>query len=444
MFGLVGLGGSRITMRSFFRFIRRVLGYASLLALMLFLLQYSTVPLGLQWNAISAIISPYQFDYVKWELDALAVKVDETLYGVHPFMAEADRVQYVRDYMAELQRAETVEAQIAAAFADPQVSDPASVTKFYRADRDRLRADLATKQALVEAILEGQVAAVLVQQKFGMLGQLLPPISAHFTQVPNLLVASPRDQIRFDVSINLNPMTIDEIVNLENQIDTSQNVSSLIVPLGGIALYPAMVLETASIPYALDTISHEWLHHYLFAYPLGLQYFNGDSFVGETRIINETTASLFGHEISRLVLERYYPDLLPPEALPTTSDIPQPPASPPQFDFGKEMDITRRHVDELLAAGKEDEAESYMEMRRRLFVANGYGIRKLNQAYFAFYGGYQAGETAGAAGADPIGPAVQAIRDASPSIHDWIVTMRGITRRDELLAAEDKISQMQP
>ena len=56
------------------------------------------------------------------------------------------------------------------------------------------------------------------------------------------------------------------------------------MPLGGIALYPSMVLETASIPAALDTISHEWLHHYLFFFPLGLEYFTGDSFVGETRM----------------------------------------------------------------------------------------------------------------------------------------------------------------
>ncbi|MEO8607287.1 MAG: hypothetical protein ABI690_05365 [Chloroflexota bacterium] len=423
------------------RIIRRILGYVILLAAMLFLLQYSTVPLGLQWNAISAITSPYQFDYVKWELDALAVKVDETLFGVHPFMAEADRVRYVRDYMAELQRTETLEAQIAAAYADPKVADAASFTQSDRADRDRLRADLATKQALVEAILEGQVAAVLVDQHFGIMGQLLPPISAHFTEVPNLLVVSPRDQIRFDVSINLNPMTVDAMTDLEKQIDTSQKVSSLVVPLGGIALYPAMVLETAYIPYALDTISHEWLHHYLFAFPLGLQYFNGDSFVGETRIINETTASLFGHEISRLVLARYYSDLLPPEAPPTSADDsqPPPPVSPPKFDFGKEMDSTRRQVDNLLAAGKVEEAEAYMETRRRLFAANGYAIRKLNQAYFAFYGGYQAGDTLGAAGADPIGPAVQAIRDASPSIHDWIVTMRGLITRDQLMTAAGKI-----
>ncbi|MEO8396352.1 MAG: hypothetical protein ABI700_25390, partial [Chloroflexota bacterium] len=70
-------------------------------------------------------------------------------------------------------------------------------------------------------------------------------------------------------------------------------------------------------------------------------------------------------------------------------------------------------------------------------VAHGYGIRKLNQAYFAFYGGYQSG-TPGEGGSDPIGPSVQAIRDQSATIFQWIEAMRGITTRDELLAAVEK------
>ena len=69
-----------------------------------------------------------------------------------------------------------------------------------------------------------------------------------------------------------------------------------------------------------------------------------------------------------------------------------------------------------------------------MFVAHGYFIRKLNQAYFAFYGGYQSGSP-GEGGSDPIGPAVQAIRDQSASVFDWIETMREIVTRDQLLAA---------
>jgi hypothetical protein len=419
-----------------FRALRRTL----LLALTALLLQYSTFPLDSTWNRVSLLLGNFQqFDYVSWELAALAVKARQTLYGVHPFMSEADRAGRVRAYMEDLRRAQSLEAQINTIYADPQQPDPAAASLDLRAERDTLRAKLEAEQPLIEAILEGQVAAVLVEQGFGTLGQILPPVSAHFTQVPNLLVVSPRESIRFEVSINLDPLTADAISALEQQVEAAEDVSALVVPLGGIALYPAMILETASIPNALDTIVHEWLHHYLFAFPLGLAYFSGEGFAGETRAINETVAANFGQEMSRLVLTRYYPDLLPPEPSPATSSRPPTPPMPPAlpvFDFGRTLDITRRRVDDLLAEGQVEQAEAYMESQRQVFAENGYLIRRLNQAFFAFYGGYQAGWTSGAGGSDPIGPAVRAIREASPSLHEWVIALRGITTREQLLALE--------
>ena len=49
---------------------------------------------------------------------------------------------------------------------------------------------------------------------------------------------------------------------------------------------------------------------------------------------------------------------------------------------------------------------SYMEQRREVFWNEGYHIRRLNQAYFAFYGAY-ADEPGGPAGEDPVGEAVR-------------------------------------
>lgn len=438
---LAGIG--MFALRFFGTLIRlgfRLLRYALGLALLLFLMQGSTFLTSSEWNAIGVMVSRYQFDYIGWELNALAVKADETLYGLHPFMGETDRSQYVRAYMADLQTAQQLEAQIATLFADPSVRDPKAASADLRARRDQLRASLQQRQPLVESILEGQVATVLVDQGFGIGGQLFPPIAMHFTQVPDLLVVSPRDQIRLDVAINLYSLPVEQADALENRLDQDRNVSSLIVPLGGIALYPAMILETPSIPFAVETFAHEWLHHYLFFFPLGFDYFTGtDAFAGETRIINETTANLFGNAVGRLVLARYYPDLLPqlPLISPPTNAPPSTLQPAPAFDYGKEMNTTRVTVDQLLADGKVSEAEAYMEERRKLFVAHGYAIRKLNQAFFAFYGGYQSG-TPGVGGEDPIGPAVQAIRDASPSIQAWIVTMRGITTREQLLKAAGK------
>lgn len=416
------------------RFIRKTIRRIVGLALLLAFLQGSTYDTQSQWNRISYRTSAYHFDYIGWEIGALAAKVDQTLFGLHPFVDEETRSQFVRDYMTDLARAQSLEAQINTIYTDPAVKDPASATLSQRAERDTLRNSLRQRQSLVEGILEGQVAAVLVDEGFEIGGQLFPPMSMRFTEVPNLLIVSPRDQIRFDVSMNLYPLPVDEKAALENEIDAAHDVSSLIVPLGGIALYPAMIFETTSVQWAVETFAHEWLHHYLFFFPLGIHYFTSvDAFSSEARAINETAADLFGKEIGRLVLERYYPDLVPPPPPENPSPAPLQPPDPDAFSFGAAMHETRVTVDQLLSEGNVDEAEVYMEERRQLFVANGYPIRKLNQAYFAFYGGYQAGGIPGVAGEDPIGPAVKSIQQASPSLHDFVVILRGITTREELL-----------
>jgi hypothetical protein len=109
-----------------------------------------------------------------------------------------------------------------------------------------------------------------------------------------------------------------------------------------------------------------------------------------------------------------------------------PPPEPPAFDFRAEMRETRVRADELLAEGKVTEAESYMEERRREFVDNGYGIRKLNQAYFAFHGAYA--DQPGARGEDPVGPAVQDLRAASPDLLTFVRQVARVTTLAELQA----------
>lgn len=448
------------------RWLWRGLAYTVLFALMLVLLQRSTYPTYIQFNSVADMVSEHQFDYIGWEVEALLAKTGQTLWGNHASMSEAERSQFVRDYMADLNRARQLEAEVAAIYTDPTISDADAASADVRAERDDLRADLRRRQSTAEAILEGQVAAVLVDKGFGTFGQLLPPISMRFTRVPNLLIVSPRDEIRFDISINLDPMPIDEIAALEERIAQRHDVSALVVPLGGIALYPAMILETTSIPWAVETFAHEWLHHYLFFFPLGLSYFDGETFAGEARIINETVADTFGKAIAPEVLARYYPELMANMSSPQT---PHPDATltqnePPTFDFGAAMNETRVNVDRYMVAADVVERmaavlpllridstlrdlsqdiittmERYMEARRVLFYENGYRIRKLNQAYFAFYGGYQAGDIPGVGGQDPIGPAVAEIRQLSADIHSFVVHLRGVTTRDELLALRDRL-----
>jgi len=73
-----------------------------------------------------------------------------------------------------------------------------------------------------------------------------------------------------------------------------------------------------------------------------------------------------------------------------------------------------------------------MESRRQFFWDHGYLIRKLNQAYFAFNGAYNDQPGGGAAGEDPVGPAVQKLRAQSASLVDFLNKISGVTSFEQL------------
>ena len=66
-----------------------------------------------------------------------------------------------------------------------------------------------------------------------------------------------------------------------------------------------------------------------------------------------------------------------------------------------------------------------MEARRHVFVDHGYAIRRLNQAYFAFYGAYA--DTPGERGEDPVGPAVEAFFAKCPDVGAFIRAIAAVT-----------------
>jgi hypothetical protein len=88
----------------------------------------------------------------------------------------------------------------------------------------------------------------------------------------------------------------------------------------------------------------------------------------------------------------------------------------------------RQNVDADLAAGQIDRAEQYMNEQRDYLQTQGYYIRKLNQAYFAFYGTYA--DTP--AYTDPIGTAVQDIRNQNSSLKDFLNTVDRVTNISQL------------
>jgi len=384
-----------------------------------------------------------EFDYPNWVWNATWIKLEQGALGLPYLFDRGTNKQIVFEYLHATEQLIQTEIRIEQIFADPAIQDKDSTSMFLRAQRDELIARQNSLAPLAEATLQSQISEALAELDLTTGGQPLPPVLYHISSTPLALIVSPRDHIRQIANISVLPtLTLDEQIKLEGEVAKSLNVSTLTVPIGGVGVYPTMVTETTDLHWTLETIAHEWTHNYLTVRPLGINY----STTPELRTMNETAASIAGNEIGNYVLQKYYPELLVSSASsPLSASRNQlsfnehlPPSNglddPPLFDFRAEMHETRVTADQLLTEDKIEEAETYMEKRRQLFWENGYLLRKLNQAYFAFHGAY-ADVPGGAAGEDPVGPAVRALRAQSDSLAYFINTIGRMTSFEQLQQA---------
>lgn len=406
--------------------ILRGLEITALLFILAALTGYSNPSLTNPIEKVRAYTRSLEFDYVEWMANAAVLKMRAASISLPQTLNREEQKQVVVEYFKTTQFILEKEHLLSQIYADPSIQNKDAATESVRTDLAELYKRQEQLAPLAEAILQDQVTQVLVEQGLTVGGQPIPNVWYHATPLPMALVISPRDHIEQTANISVNTdLTVDEQVKLEENVSKGLNVSSLVVQIGGVGVYPTMVARTTNLNWLLSTIAHEWMHNYLTQRPLGMLY--GES--PELRTMNETTASIAGDEIGAMVIEKFYPELKPAASFPTLQLVTLPFDRPdpgtlerPPFDFRAQMHETRVNADALLAAGKIDEAEAYMEARRQLFLQNGYLLRKINQAYFAFNGAY-ADVPGGAAGEDPVGPAVRALREQSASLKDFINTI---------------------
>ncbi|HTP00571.1 MAG TPA: hypothetical protein VMJ64_04300 [Anaerolineales bacterium] len=388
-------------------------------------------------DRVRAYTRNIEFDYVSWMLNAAGLKLEQGAIGIPGYMKPESDKTAVSDYLQLTRQIIEAEDALNKIYADPSITEKQAASAHIRSQLDALDARQGALAPIAEGVLQGQVATVAADQGLTALGQPIPSVLYHSTSVPDALIVSPRNHIEQSANISITPgLTADQQTELEDRVDSGLDVSSLVVPIGGVGVYPTMIMRTTDLNWLTSTIAHEWTHNFLEFRPLGLLY----DHTPELRTMNETTADIVGGEIGAEILHRYYPDLHssePPSLnlIAFPSDHPNPgDVRRPAFDFRAEMHTTRVTVDALLAEGKIDQAESYMEHRRQLFVQNGDYIRRLNQAYFAFYGAY-ADVPGGAAGEDPVGPAVRALRAQSKSLSDFLNRISWMTSFDQLKQA---------
>lgn len=353
-------------------------------------------------------VAGWGFDLVEWEVDALARKALATVQQPAAGLNAEEGAALVRAYLADAARVGELEGQIRRLRSEGDDAAEGQVAAL-QAELTALRARQEDLRPAVEQVIERQVGSVLRDAGFEVGPWLAPPVKFAFTDPPKTLVVSRRDEIATIYSRMLDgAIPLRQIEQSEAAIDKLPNASAYITEIGGLGAYPTMVIDQASLPWVLSTVAHEWVHNYLAFFPLGWSYFSSQ----DMKTINETVADIVGDEIGERTLRRYYPELVRSEVGEGESGAQGTPKLPKTlemaeaefiFDFDKEMRRTRLEVDRLLAQGKVDEAERYMEMRRQVFVEAGYPLRVLNQAYFAFHGSYGTS----AASSSPIGPKLE-------------------------------------
>lgn len=391
---------------------------------------------------IRAFSRVYEFDYVSWTISALARKFVQAGLDVGRYLPDQEKHDLVIEYLDLSNQANQLQGQLSSLLAAPDRSDLGELESDLRAklvEKTSKRSDLAP---YVEQILQNQINAALVDLELSLGGQLVPPVL--FRSDPNsyALIVSPREEIRQAANLMLvRGMTLDEIVALEEALERSLDLSALVVGIGGVGLYPSMIIDSPNLDWLIHVISHEWTHNYLTVRPLGA-YYNASP---ELTTINETIADLSADDIQRRTFQLFYPEYLAPEQEanePARQIDPESVTeSPPDleipvqegvFNFREQMHITRLEVDRLLMDGLIEQAEAYMELRRGVFWDNGYQIRKLNQAYFAFHGSYAAdpGGAANQEGAD-LGNLLRQLKASSSSYRDFMLQVAWKWRLDQ-------------
>ena len=374
-------------------------------------------------SPILQIARPHQFSIAGWEIGNFHRKWTYAFRELLPgSTSDEEEVQEVYRYFELTARINDSRGELRRVLAG---LDSAFERRELEAQLDALRKSRDRMEASVERTLEGSISRVLQDEnlfsKFLFLRHLWPPVDFHLADVPRVLIISPRDRIDLMETHLLKPgITNGEIEALEETID-QRNLSTLVERIAGVALYPSLVRDTRSLKSVLITAAHEWIHHYLFFHPLGWNY--GDS--TDLTTINETVADIVGDEIGLEVYRRYFAtpeELEPPEKPAPAAD------EEPRFDFNKEMRETRLTAELLLAEGRIEEAEAYMEERRLFLAKNGHVFRKLNQAFFAFHGTFA--DRPGAV--SPIGGQLRQLREESPTLSAFLFRVARFSSYDAL------------
>ena len=386
---------------------------------------------GLHLNAAEQASTAHRYNLVWWEasnlLDKWTHRLADMLSGPSGGRAALD------EYLQLSREIGRLDHEIGKLAAVDYTHDHESLMPLeselarVKAARDAVRND-------AEEVIESTVSAVLSELGLGAFGPLdYPPVDIRLDDPPSVVVTSPRLAIhRSDEALVIPGLSMEEREDIEDSLLERADLSALVSDIGGVATYPAIVSPSIPLRHILEVTAHEWLHHYLVAHfkPLGLKTFQSN----EMLTINETLASIFGREVGDLAFVKLG------GVIDTPADPESSKADERPFDFIKEMRATRLRVDGLLAEGRIEEAERYMEERRKLFVENGYYLRKINQAYFALTGTYAEQPQS----SSPVGDQMRELRAMISDLKTFVSTVSAVSSPREFTSLVERLRADKP
>ncbi len=371
----------------------------------------------------TTVAAPYVFSIFRWEVANFPDKwlnlVWETLSGGTPSKEErrGDLDEYLKTAQLVRKEEDRLEGLLARAAGLSGGVEEREASRAYLKELHKTEDELRpSAEEAVEAELDQVVKDEGLAWWFGI---TFPPVDIRFEQPPTVLITSRRDRLQLLEAVLLEP-ELEVLIrdDVENRLLDEYNVSGLVDNLAGLSTYPSFVSDLDTLRGVLQTAAHEWLHAYFFFRPLGWNIRQSETMFS----LNETISDVAGRELGDIVFARMGGDL---------GDRASRYSTPAERDpvFTREVRETRRVVEELLADGEVEEAEEYMKERWWEFRLGGYGLRKLNQAYFAFRGRY----AESAASISPVGDQVNEMRSYHADVGSFIKTVAKLSSYREFL-----------
>ena len=354
----------------------------------------------------------HSFSIFWWEVRHIPSKWVHLLWEMFPGNkpTDAERKLIVQDYLQSVRRLDKERARVEGSHFAGSVAGSSATKKATENISNDLEVFEREKESLrgkAEEAVEAVISDVVRTEGLGFpLGILFPPTDFRFDKPPLILVTSPRNVIRLEgtrlIQNDIKMITRSEI---EQRIESDGITSALVDDLAGLGTYPAFVSDRYELRQLTRTAAHEWLHNYWIFRPLGRSMWDSS----DMYTLNETAADIAGNELGDLAYQRLGGNL-------EASDLRYGNTAVAAPHLTRILRETRIKVDKLLSENNIDGAEEIMRGQHWNLRLGGYGIRKINQAYFAFRGNYADSP----ASVSPIGSELKEYRETFPTVGEFI------------------------